>query len=198
MSLASFLGEDTLNEHEIAWRGHDWDAVKKLADSFKVKEANEFFYILDQINQRKSRIEADCFESYSQFAINNMLSRHIDCAYHVYNMNLLGECISDQMHYDYLMHSVRPGKRFGGAGDIVDPLHDMEKSVFIRAVAKYFECNEDRAKEYIDKHFEPLQIAQLKKILFKTVDEKLVKEACSYAKKADITKVLKAVETWNK
>ena len=36
MNLNFLMGDDEqLNEHEIAWKSKDWDAVSALADSFK-------------------------------------------------------------------------------------------------------------------------------------------------------------------
>jgi hypothetical protein len=201
MSLDFLLGEDDspkLNEHQIAWLSKDWDKTKKLADSFKEKSANEFFYILNQINTQKKRINPEHMESYNQYAINSALSGHIDCSYHAYAMNLLGDAVSDQMHFDYLLHAVRSSKRYGGATSIVDPIESMVDEVFARAVGKYYQVNLQRAKEYIDEDFNPEQIGLLKKMLCPTIDESMVKEACSYAKKSDINCVLKSIEDWNK
>lgn len=200
MSLAAFLGEQdvTLNEHELAWRGREWDSVKKLADSFKGEEINEFFYVLNQINQGKSRVDTSDLESYSQFSVNNALSSHIDCMTHAFYMNLLGDCISDQMHYDYLMHSVRPSKRYGSAKAVQDPIELVVDKVFIKAVSRYYQVNVDRGREYVESHFDLDQIAHLKHILSSTIDEKFVKDTCPYVKKPDINKVLKSIESWSK
>lgn len=199
MSLDFMFGDSPkLNEHQIAWIGKDWDKVKKLSDAFKEKPVNEFFFILNQINTQKNRINPDHFESYNQYSINSVMSGHIDCSYHAYAMNLLGDAVSDQMHFDYLLHGVRPSKRYGGAGAIVDPVEMMCDEVFACAVGKYYKVSLERAKEYITEDFNQEQIGLLKKMLCKTIDESMVKSACSYAKKSDINHVMKLIEDWVK
>ncbi|MGL5579401.1 MAG: DNA polymerase clamp loader subunit A [Cetobacterium sp.] len=198
MGLSFLNGEEALNEHQIAWRGQQWDSVKKLADSFKQDDANEFFFILNQLNQTKQRLNVDLLDNYSPFNVNSNLSRHIDCIFHVYEMNLLGDSISEQMHYDYLLHAVRSGKRFKGAEDIKDPIEEMVEKVFVACVAKLFEVNTIRATEYIEHHFDETKIAILKKRVWPMVTEQLIKETCPYAKKADMNKVIKEVEAWYK
>lgn len=201
MSLASLFGEETLNEHEMAWRSKDWDSVKKLADNFKEKPTNEFFYILNQINNDKRRINPDDIESYNQYAINSMLSKHLDCIQHVFNMNLIGDSISDQMHFDYLLHGVRPSKRYGGAGEIADPVEDMAEKVFYKCVAKVYEVSIERGKDYVDLltyKEETAKIRYLKKTAGAMVTDAMIKEVCPYAKAADAKNVLKVMKEWVK
>ena len=198
MSLSDFLGEDVvLNEHEVAWKSKNWDSVKKLADSFKEDPDNEFRDIMNRINSNKTRLNTNVCDSYSSYAINSVLSAHIDCAYHVYNMNLLGDAISDQMHFDYLMHSVRPAKRYGGASAISDGIEAMVQHTFVRCVGLFYCVGKERALEYVSM-FTDEQTAYLKKLLMKTATEEVVKEACPYAKKGEIGKVLRVIEDWNK
>lgn len=193
-----FFGEEEpLNEHEIAWKSKDWVAVRKLVDQYKIKGSNEFYHILNQINSQKKRLNTDYLDSYNQFTINQALSGHIDCLTHTFYMNLLSGHISDQMHFDYLLHSIRPSKRYGGASTIVDPIDTMVDTVFQKAVARYFKVSDQRAREYLEEDFCEEQKLILKKMLQKTVDAVLVKEACTFAKKPDIAKVLKIVETWS-
>lgn len=199
MSLSEFLGEETtvLNDHEVAWKSKNWDSVKKLADSFKQDPNNEFTDIMNRINSNKVRLNTELCESYNQYSINHVLSNHIDCSYHVYAMNLLGECISNQMHFDYLMHSLRAAKRYGGVKGASDSIEDIVGKVFVKCVARFYQVNTIRAGEYIDE-FTDTQISFMKKLLMKTVNDELVKDACPYAKKQEIDKVLRVVEDWNK
>ena len=199
MSLSAFLGEDEvkLNEHEVAWKSKNWDAVKELADSFKGNPDNEFRDIMNRINSNKVRINTEFCDSYSKYAINSVLSNHVDCIYHVYNMNLLGDAISDQMHFDYLTHSLRPSKRYGGGSALADDIASIAEKTFVKCVGNYYGVNTARAAEYI-KEFTDDQVAYMRKILMKTATEDVIKAACPHAKKGEINKVLRVIEDWNK
>lgn len=199
MSLAFMFGEEehTFNEHELAWKNKDWDSVKKLADSFKQDSDNEFFDILNRINQNKVRINTAACENYSAFGINQVLSGHVDCSYHVYVMNLLGDSVSDQMHFDYLLESVIPKKRYGGSKAFSDAIGVMSAKTFIRCVGKYYQVSEKRAAEYVTMFTEE-QHRHMKKILRVTATEAVVSEANPQAKKGEIAKVMRVIEDWNK
>lgn len=197
MDLTFLIGGEPLNEHSLAWRSKDWDAVKKLADSYKESSANEFFATLKQINVTKQRLNVDFIESYSPYAINNELAKHLDCIQHCYVMNLLGDNISDQMHYDYLLHSIRSGNRYSEKTKS-DPIDEIVESTFCKAVARYYNVSMKRAKEYVAEHFSEEQTAYMKKLLHNTVDSALVKDAFPSAKKGEIDKVLRVVKDWNK
>ncbi|MGL5582919.1 MAG: DNA polymerase clamp loader subunit A [Cetobacterium sp.] len=199
MSLAFMFGEEEhqFNEHELAWKNKDWDSVKKLADSFKQDANSEFFDILNRINLNKVRLNADACENYSQYAINHVMSGHTDCVYHAYVLNLLGDAISDQMHFDYLCESVIPRKRYGGTKAVSDAIEVMSDKTFIRCVGKYYEVSDQRATEYV-KMFTEDQLAHMKKILRATATESMILEANPQAKKGDIAKVVRVIEDWNK
>lgn len=203
MSISALFGEEevVINEHEVAWKGRDWGAVKKLADSFKTESANEFYDILNRINTNKSRVSVDTYENYNQYNVNSSLSRHIDCVTHAYHMNLLGDELSDQMHFDYLLHSVRPANRYGGVKDIADPIEEMCHKVFMKCIGIMFKVDVDRAAEYFETMTikeETDRISILRKMSVKIATEALVKEVCPYAKKGDITKALRAINEWAK
>lgn len=199
MSLAFMFGEEehTFNEHELAWKNKDWDSVKKLADLFKQDSDNEFFDILNRINQNKVRINTEACENYSAFGVNNFLSNHIDCIYHAYAMNLLGDALTDQMHFDYLMASVIQKKRYGGSKAHSDGIEVMSEKTFIRCVGKYYQVGEKRASEYVTMFTEE-QHKHMRKILRATATEVVISEANPQAKKGDIAKVLRVIEDWNK
>ncbi|MGL4521372.1 MAG: DNA polymerase clamp loader subunit A [Bacilli bacterium] len=196
MSLGFLNGEEELNAHQIAWREQNWGSVKKLTDQFKETAANEFFYVLNQLNQNKQRVNVDYLENYSEYNVNSSLSQHIDCIFHVYEMNLLGDSLSAQMHYDYLLHSIRTGKRFGNGSAIQDPIEETLNTVFVACVAKFYEVNKVRAAEYIEHHFSDEQCAILKKRLWPLATEESIKDACPYLKKAEISKILNEIEKW--
>lgn len=199
MSLAFMFGEEEqqFNEHELAWKNKDWDSVKKLADTFKQDANSEFFDILNRINQNKVRINTEACENYSAFGINSYFAGHTDCIYHAYVMNLLGDAISDQMHFDYMMESVYQKKRYGGTKAVTDAIDVMSEKTFIRCVGKYYQVSEKRASEYVTMFTEE-QHKHMKKILRVTATEAVVLEANPQAKKGDIAKVMRVIEDWNK
>lgn len=200
MSLSFLTGEEEkpLNEHEIAWKSGDWEAVKKLVASLSKKPESEFFYVLNQINNmNRVRVDTDTMKSYNPYSINQALSKHIDCVYHTYVMNLLGDSISDQMHFDYLHHAIRPSKRYNEKA-FKNPIDEIVDCVFAKAVAKFYEVSLEKAEEYIELDFNEDQIKILKTMLCSTIDEPLVKSVCPYAKKAEITAALNIIKDWNK
>lgn len=133
--------EVVLNEHDIAWRNQDWDAVKKLADSYKEKPESELFKILNNINVGKQNITVS--DDYSAYMINSMLSHHIDCIPFVYQMNMIK--LSNQHHHDYLMNCIPYGKRFSKS----IKLDTIIKDVYIhKLLMAFYKVNSDVAYSY--------------------------------------------------
>lgn len=147
--LSQFFGEEPtqLNEHEIAWRDRNWDKVSELADSFAEKPDNALFKIMDNITLDKNKMNVDVDPVYNQRWINTALSQHPDCLYSAYVMNIIGHELPDQMHYDYLLHSVTKGKRYGKWARLTEELD--QKLVFM-AISKAYLVNNDDAKFYFE------------------------------------------------
>lgn len=145
--LCLFDEEDQYSPHDIAWLSKDWDAVQKLADEFKEKPENEFFEILNNINVDKKEMFVGNMESYSKFAIDNTLSKSIECLQAVYFANLFLHEMDDQSHYNYLIHAIPHGRRFPKSSKIENPIKDI---FIIKLLMKYYSVNEYRAKEYRD------------------------------------------------
>lgn len=147
--LSEFFGEEErqLNEHEIAWRERNWEKVAELADQFSEKPDNALFKIMDNITFNKNRINADLEPAYNQRWINTALSQHADCLYGAYVMNLIGEGLPYQMHYDYLMHSVTKGKRYGKWAKLTE---ELDLKIVLMAISKAYTVNIDDAKFYYE------------------------------------------------
>ncbi|UIW13151.1 clamp loader small subunit [Aeromonas phage AhMtk13a] len=112
MNLNFLMGDDEqLNEHEIAWKSKDWDAVSALADSFKEPAENNAFALLDDITYTKTE-RCVSNSDYPAWFINNALSMHAETLYSAYVMNLLS-ALPAQAQYNYLVSSVRKGKIYG-------------------------------------------------------------------------------------
>ena len=135
------------SEHDIAWMNRDWEAVQKLADSFKEKPENEFFMILNNINTAKRELPVGNIDSYSKFAIDNMLSKHTDCIHAVYMSNMLLHGLSDQAHHNYIINAVPYGKRFAKAVKIEESYKDK---FVIQLLMKFYKVNPSKATEYHD------------------------------------------------
>ena len=80
-------------------------------------------------------------KGYSAFVTNRALSYHTDTLLYANEMNRLHD-LPDKMQYEYLLHSVRKGKRFSKWAK-----KDM---TVIEKVAKYYQCNYKRAQEYME------------------------------------------------
>lgn len=70
---------------------------------------------------------------YDKYFVDNAMSQHIDTIYNAYVMNLVGGSISDQMHYNYYLNSVRKAKRFGAWAKLSE---DFEEKLLSKFFAK--------------------------------------------------------------
>ena len=80
-------------------------------------------------------------KEYVPFLTNKAMSYHTETLLYSNEMNRYA-FLPNKLQYEYLLHSVRPGKRFSkwAKKDDVDR---------IQAIAKYYQCNMQRAQEYI-------------------------------------------------
>lgn len=87
-----------------------------------------------------ARKEGELFlKDYSPFLINKCLAKHKDTFYFAFILNQNPD-IPKEEHYEYLLHSVRPAKRFARIKKgVTDP--DIE------LIKKHYKYNETRAKE---------------------------------------------------
>jgi hypothetical protein len=70
-----------------------------------------FDFLNDVTNHKKGLLRDENKKEYVPFVINRMLSNSIDTVIIAHEMNLL-HGISKQMHHDFLMSSIRRGRRF--------------------------------------------------------------------------------------
>lgn len=192
MSL-SFLGEEDLNPHEVAWKSKDWDTVKELSKEFKKSDEQSLFDILNNVTQKSGYHSSDHFESYNQYAINNALSQHIHLRGYTYELNQMEGLISDQMHYDYLYWTIRQttlGRvKFAKISD------DWEIRVFEKLVSNFYCVSIQRAIEYISE-FNLEQIEFLKKLLKPTVNNSGVEVLSFIPTKTEREKIYRAIRDW--
>ncbi|AKU42708.1 clamp loader subunit DNA polymerase [Escherichia phage QL01] len=146
MAISLFDDDVELNEHEVAWKSRNDAAIQALADSFKEKAENELFAIMNDITYGKNQRNLAQSENYNQFWLDNSLSQHVDCIMQAAMVNCLK--LDDQSHFNYLLHTVPKGKRFGKWAKA----HDDEVSVvFItRLLMKYHSINNDDAYRYLE------------------------------------------------
>lgn len=141
--MSLFDDDVQLNEHQIAWYAKDWAAVQSAADQFKQKAESEFFEILGAINEKKPCSIAQ--KEYSRFMIENALSQHPECMPAVYAMNLVGEGLSDEAHFNYLKASVPQGRRFGKWAKLIE---DTGEILILKVLMKYYTINLNDAQVY--------------------------------------------------
>ena len=137
MSLFFFDDEPEYNEHQIAWLTKDWSAVQKCADQFKESPESEFFGLIGAINDTKQQINVSQMD-YSKFMIENALSQHADCMPAVYVMNLVGQGLSDQAHFNYMKHAVPKGKRYGKWAKLTE---DSNKMLVLKVIQAFYQIN---------------------------------------------------------
>ncbi|UQJ95764.1 clamp loader small subunit [Klebsiella phage CPRSB] len=144
MSLAEFLDEEELSPHESAWLSKDWDKVEELVKEYGKDKENTLFNIIDEINNGKTPLVID--DVYDKYFVDNAMSQHIDTIYNAYVMNLVGGSISDQMHYNYYLNSVRKAKRFGAWAKLSE---DFEEKIIIEILREKYSVNTRTAMEYL-------------------------------------------------
>ncbi|QBX32724.1 clamp-loader subunit [Aeromonas phage Asfd_1] len=172
MNLNFLMGDDTeLNEHEIAWRSNDWEAVAKLADGFKEDADNVLFNLLSDITYNKTEQNVGNLP-YDQWFINNALSQHTETIYQAYVMNLLNK-MPDQCHYNYLVTAVRQGKQYGKWAKLSV---SVEEQLHIGIIKAANNVDENTAKMY-------LKIMEKRKTLKKFMNENKAVATPAFIKK---------------
>lgn len=144
MNLNFLMGDDEqLNEHEIAWLSKDWDAVAKLAESYKEDAENTAFALMDDITYNKTDRDVGNID-YPAWFINNALSMHAETLYPAYVMNLLSG-LDSQSHYNYLCASIRKGKVYGKWPKLEETL---EEALYVAMIKRANNVDEYTAKMY--------------------------------------------------
>lgn len=143
--MSLFDDDEKLSEFDLAWYSKDWDAVQKLADSFKEKAENELFDIMNDITSSKNHRDLSQSDNYSKFWIDNALSQHVDCMMSVNVMNMIGAGLSDQAHFNYYLHSISQGKRYGKWAKLTE---DASELLVLKVLMQYYKINSDDAVMY--------------------------------------------------
>lgn len=143
--MSLFDDDEQLSEFDIAWYSKDWDAVQKLADSFKEKAENELFDAMNDITSTKNHRDLSQSDNYNKFWIDNALSQHVDCMMSVNVMNMIGAGLSDQAHFNYYRHSISQGKRYGKWAKLNE---DASELLVIKVLMAYYKINSDDAVMY--------------------------------------------------
>lgn len=143
--MSLFEDDEQLSEFDIAWYSKDWEAIQKLADSFKEKAENELFDIMNNITSGKQPRDLSQSENYSKFWIDNALSQHVDCMMAVNMMNMIGNGLSDQAHHNYYLTAISQGKRYGKWAKLTE---DASELLILKVLMKYYDINSDDAVMY--------------------------------------------------
>lgn len=138
-----FDEEPEIDEIEIAWINGDWDKVKEFSQADREKPENELFVILDAITlKRDCDIER---MTYSKWAIEAMLSRHIDCIQIVSNANMFLKDVPDRVHFEYLRTLIPRGRKFSKNAKLPT---DVKEQFILKLLAKYYNCSLEKVVLY--------------------------------------------------
>lgn len=190
MSLAAFLDEDELNEHEAAWRSKDWDKIEELVKTYTKDKENTLFMVLEELNNGKKPLRISGLDSYDKFFIDNAMSQHIETLIPAYTMNMIGSGLPDQAHFDYYLHTVRKGKRFGAWAKLTE---DNEMKVILHVLQKRYGVNTRIAMEYYE---ELKQLENLDEWKRKNMKVALSVLADVVKNKTDQKKVEQLIKKW--
>jgi len=94
---------------------------------------------------------------YNQWVINDIFSQYPDCLLVVNKINR--KDISDRMHYDYMMASIRPKKR-----PFMKPLSKKRTSADVSLIANVYKYSIDKAREALSVLTDE-QLAEIKRDL---------------------------------
>lgn len=144
-SLSDLFGIPTLDPHSAAWFSKDYEAVQKLADSYKETTERTLFKIVENLSHKKEPYVVDVDGDYSKFMIDNALSQYVDCLPYVNMMNLFGSGLSDQIHHDYYMLALPKEKRFSKWATYKE---EVEDKMIHSLISKHQEVDYDTAKMY--------------------------------------------------
>ncbi|QMV28807.1 DNA polymerase accessory protein [Aeromonas phage AP1] len=192
MSL-DFLGLETPNEHRLAWDNKDWDKVKELCNEFKVDKDKSLFEIIKNVTQKTGYKNVREFADYDQFMINLMISQHAHMVGYASELNQWAGCITDQMHYDYLYHTVvkcqLPFMKAAKASN------DWDYILIVKLLARHYSVSDSKAKDFIELHDET-QLRAIKK-LYKGI---VTSPDCDFLKfapnKTERTRLYGVVKKW--
>lgn len=135
-----------LSELEVAWLSLDFDKMQEFADELKEKPENELFKVLNDINTGKRERNVSLVENYSKFFIDNNLSNFADCIHSTYMANMLLHGLSNQAHYNYMIHSIPYGKRFSKASKLTV---DIKEEFLVKLIMKFYDINKYDALMYL-------------------------------------------------
>jgi Bacteriophage clamp loader A subunit len=99
--------------------------------------------IVNSITSTKKKMDISP-KDYSPYFINKALSYHFDCVFHANMMNI-NRFISNDMQYDYLIHTIRAKKR-----DKMKWYKDKYDKENLEIVVDHYKVNQIRAKEILD------------------------------------------------
>lgn len=105
---------------------------------------NLFKDILPSIMQTKKSVlntEED-YKEYNPYIINRALSKHKDCIMYANEANIYNGMDKD-MHYQYMMNSIRGKKR------PFEKWEKFEKNTDIDMIKEYFSISSEKARDYL-------------------------------------------------
>lgn len=177
-----------------AWLENDEKALKADRDQYADKDdtdSKRLFSAVTDIGETKEPISFRRDMSwYNQFFINNAFSQHIDTVLFAYEMNIRGS-IPDEMHYQYLFHSIKPCKRRGKWAKLDD---DAEFVLIVEVFAKYNDLNRQKAREYVLKMSDD-KLKRFKRFV-KPMALELIEQILKRFPKKTINKTKKLVQSW--
>lgn len=190
MNLSQFLEDDEqLNEHEIAWRSADWGKVEQLTEEYKEKAENVLFELLNQLTVGKTPQNLAQCDQYLKTWIDLGLSQHADCIDSVFRMNLLGAGLSNQGHFNYYLHAISQGKRFGKWAKLTE---DAQEKLVLTLIQRRWNINRSDAMMYRDNYKSKGKLPELLKSLkFMATDDFVKTITKSKPEQKQLTKFIK-------
>lgn len=163
------------NPHELAWMSSNWDKVDELIKDYSGIEKTNFFDIIEQITFSKKPITPEQLSIYNKWMINNALSQNVDCLFFVDQMNMFGEKLTNEQHYNYYMLSIRKNKRYSKWAKVE---YDIETEIYKLLLAKRFCINLKDAEVYYSTLLRNGKLKDIElKHLVDSVDFSIVKTA---------------------
>lgn len=145
-----FMSEPKESDLGRALRTKDEEYIKNYLKQFDTKKDNELFFILDKITVSRDLNFDVSSVNYNKYIIIEMLSRSLDCLGSVVTLNLIGDGLSNQQHYDYLVRTIPVGRKKYQDGSRKYLRVDAHEVLSLLIIMHVYGCNENTAKDYLE------------------------------------------------
>lgn len=106
-----FFGEVNESDLRRAIRNNDEDYLETYLKQYDKEKDNDLFLVLNKITVERDLNFDVSKVKYNKYIIDDMLSRNANCLGSVFITNIIGDGLTNQQHYDYLVRTIPVGRK---------------------------------------------------------------------------------------